>query len=100
MYGPVLIPYLLALHLPKNQFVGSIGTLYLLGIVPLLFAFAGYGIMGPAEFGWSAAAAVPVFAGVLAGQWLRRHVDQERFRRAVLTLLFFTGASLVWRALA
>ena len=100
MYGPVLIPYLLALRLPKDHFVGAIGTLYLLGILPLPFALAGYGVMGVREFAWSAAAVVPVFAGVLFGQWLRRHVDQERFRRAVLTLLLFTGASLVWRALA
>ena len=99
MYGPVLIPYLIALRLPKDEFVGAIGTLYLIGIVPLLFAFAGFGLMGPTEFGWSAAAALPVFAGVVFGQWLRRHVDQERFRKAVLTLLVFTGVSLVWRAL-
>ena len=99
MYGPVLIPYLIALRLPKDHFVGAIGTLYLVGIVPLLFAFAGHGIMGPAEFAWSGAAALPVFAGMLFGQWLRRRIDQERFRRAVLTLLFFTGLSLVWRAL-
>ncbi len=100
MYGPVLVPYLVALRLPKDEFVGAIGTLYLIGIVPLLAAFAGFGLMGPAEFAWSSAAVVPVAAGVVFGQWLRRHVDQQRFARAVLTLLLFTGASLVWRALA
>ena len=73
MYGPVLIPYLVALRLPKDEFVGAIGTLYLIGIVPLLVAFAGLGLMGPAEFAWSSAAALPVSVGVLFGQWLRRH---------------------------
>lgn len=60
MYGPMLIPYLIALRLPKDEFVGAIGTLYLIGIVPLLIAFAGFGLMGPAEFAWSTAAAGPV----------------------------------------
>ena len=68
--------------------------------MPVLVAFAGLGLMGPAEFAWSSAAALPVSVGVLFGQWLRRHIDSERFRKAVLTLLLFTGASLVWRALA
>ena len=85
-------------HAPKG--VRADLPIYLLSfIVFLLIAFAGFGVMGAAEFGWSVAAAGPVFVGVVFGQWLRRHIDQERFRRAVLVLLLFTGLSLVWRAL-
>jgi uncharacterized protein len=99
LHGPPVIMYLVALHLDKDEFVGTIGTLYLLAGICLLAALAGFGAMGPRELMLSATATVPIMAGVLAGQGLRRLVSQVLFRRILLGVLALVGLNLLRRAL-
>lgn len=97
-FGPPIIMFLFALHLEKDEFVGTISTIYLCAAIPLAAAFGMFGIMGREAFLWSTAAAVPVFLGVLAGQWLRARISQPAFRRGLLVLLLLVGVRLIYRA--
>jgi uncharacterized membrane protein YfcA len=98
MFGPPIVMFLFALRLTKDEFVGCVATLYLCAAVPLVAALAWFGIMGATEFLWSGIATLPLFAGVLIGQWLRTRVSQDAFRRGLLVVLFLVGLRLVLRA--
>jgi uncharacterized membrane protein YfcA len=97
-FGPPLIMFLFALNLDKDEFVGTISTVYLCAAVPLAVALGMYGLMDLEAYLWSAAAAVPVLLGVLAGQWLRSRISQSAFRRGLLLLLFVVGVRLIYRS--
>ncbi|PWG65419.1 TSUP family transporter [Spiribacter halobius] len=97
--GPPLIMYLVSLGLQKNDFVGSYGLIALAGSIPLVLSYIGVGLMGPAEFGASALALVPVLAGLLTGERLRRRIDPDLFRKVLLVVLIVLGLNLIRRAL-
>lgn len=97
-FGPPLIMFLFALNLEKDEFVGTISTVYLCAAVPLAAALGMFGFMGPREFFWSTAAAAPLFLGVLIGQWLRVRISQTAFRRGLLLMLLVAGVRLIVRA--
>ncbi len=99
MFGPPLIMFLIALRLPKDEFVGAIAVLYLCGIVVFTLALGVLEVMGSRELLHSALASAPVFLGVLAGQLLRARLDQDIFRKGLLVTLLVTGAALVRRAI-
>lgn len=98
MFGPPLIMFLVALRLPKDEFVGTIATLYLAGVLPLALALGAFGVMGRQELLGSALATLPLFLGVLAGQRLRAWLDPESFRKGLLFTLLITGLALMRRA--
>ncbi|GMQ76822.1 MAG: hypothetical protein BMS9Abin01_2119 [Gammaproteobacteria bacterium] len=83
------------MKLDKDEFVGTISTLYLCAAVPLAVALGMVGFMGPREYLWSTAAAAPLFPGVLVGQWLRARISQSAFRRGLLLMLLVVGARLI-----
>jgi uncharacterized membrane protein YfcA len=99
MWGPPLIVFLVALRLPKDVFVGTIGALYLLGIVALALALGAFHVIGRLELLTSAVATLPLFLGVLLGQLLRGRLDQEKFRKGLLAMLLLTGLALIRRAI-
>lgn len=99
-FGPPLIMFLFALNLEKDEFVGTISTIYLCAAIPLAAALGMFGFMGPREYAWSTAAAAPLFLGVLAGQWLRTRISQSAFRRGLLLMLLVVGIRLIYRAIA
>jgi len=99
-FGPPLIMFLFALNLEKDEFVGTISTIYLCAAIPLAVALGMFGFMGPQEYAWSTAAAAPLFLGVLVGQWLRSRISQSAFRRGLLLMLLVVGVRLIYRAVA
>ncbi len=100
VFGPPIVVYLVALRLPKDEFVASIALVYFTGTIPLGAVLALHGVLGPAEALLAVLATGPVFAGLLVGQWLRARIDQAMFRRILLVMLLLIGLNLVRRALA
>lgn len=98
--GPPLVMYLMALHLDRESFIGSYGLIAVCGSLPLAASLIGLGVVRPPQLVWSTAALLPVFAGLLLGKRLRRHIDQARFRRVLLFALALLGANLIRRSLA
>ena len=98
IYGPALIMFLIALRLPKDEFVGTIATFYLSAAVPLTLALGAFGVMGTRELIASTLATLPLFLGMLSGQVLRTRLNQEAFRKGLLAMLLVAGLVLIKRA--
>ncbi|HSS66693.1 MAG TPA: sulfite exporter TauE/SafE family protein [Gammaproteobacteria bacterium] len=98
LFGPPILMFLVSLHIPKDEFVAIIGTVYLLGGVFLLAALAGVRVMGPEEVALSALATPPLLAGMALGQWLRDKISQKAFRTGLLVTVMLIGTSLLLRA--
>jgi uncharacterized membrane protein YfcA len=97
-FGPPIIMFLFALNLEKDEFVGTVSTIYLCAALPLAAALGMVGVMGAEEYLWSTVAAAPIFLGLLIGQWLRTRISQSAFRRGLLLMLLVVGVRLIYRA--
>lgn len=95
--GPVIISYLMALQLRRDEFVGCISIIYLSGALPLYGAMLLYGRLGPTEMTGSLLALIPMAFGLLAGKSLRKHIDENRFRRMLLIFLFGLALLLLFK---
>ncbi len=96
--GPAMIVFLVALHLPKDEFIGSIALAYMTVLIPVGFFYGIYGVLSAELVPMALAATVLVFSGLAVGQWLRLKVDQERFRKGLLVLLLLIGLNLIREA--
>ena len=95
--GPIVITYLMALKLPRDDFIGSISIIYLAAALPLYGAMAWYGRLGPVEMGGSLLALLPMGVGLWLGRVLRQRLDERLFRAALLSFLVLLGALLMFK---
>ncbi len=93
--GPVMILYLLAMRLPKMEFLGT-GAVFFLGLnlfkVPFM---AGLGLITTASFLTNLMLAPAVVAGALAGRWAVHRINQQWFENIALGLTFAAGLKLL-----
>ncbi len=97
--GPPVIMLLVALRLEKEEFIGIIGLVYLTQLIPAGFSLAGMGVLRAEHIVPGLAALIPVGAALLAGQWVRKRIDQERFRKVLLVSMVLIGLNLIRKAL-
>lgn len=93
--GPFIITYLLALRLPREEFVGSISLIYLFGVIPLYASLAYHGRLGWAEAAVSLLAVVPMAMGMSLGRRLRTRLSEVAFRRILLAFLASVAVLLI-----
>jgi uncharacterized protein len=93
--GPILITYLMALRLDRNEFVGSISIIYLLGSIPMYAAMWMWGRYGLDALAWSCAGLFPMYLGLKIGAQIRHRLSEESFRRVLLGFLIFLAILLV-----
>ncbi len=96
--GPLVFAFLLAKGLRGSEFTGEASMFLVVSSLALTVFLAGTG-----GFDWrdalvSAAALIPVAAGMYAGQKLRNKIAPETFKRLVLLAVLASGAELVRRA--
>jgi hypothetical protein len=100
MFGPMLIIYLVSIpDLDKERFVATISFLYIACVVPWTIMLLWFGILDQQLVVLSALAAVPVVAGLVVGEVLRKRVSDSRFQKLILIVLLLSGAAMLWRAL-
>lgn len=97
--GSVLIVYLIAQKLKKDEFVGAIALMYLCSSTPIYLTLSWVGKYTFNELIVSGALMIPALAGLWFGRRIRDRVSQTMFQRSVTTLLFVIGLMLVGRAL-
>lgn len=97
--GPLMVMYLVALRVDKDQFVGSIALFYMIAAVPFYVGLCVNGYLGWPEFWASCGAAVMIWLGVLVGQKLRARASGDLFRRLVLGMLVVIGANMIRKGL-
>jgi uncharacterized membrane protein YfcA len=99
LFGPPLIMYLVALKLEKDDFVTTIGLLFIVAAVTLYATLATVGVLTFENAAGSLVAAIPVMAGVFIGTRLRNHIDQKTFQRILMIVLVIVGLNLIRRGL-
>lgn len=99
VFGPPVIMFLTSLELGKEEFVGTISSIYLFAGIILGATLAGFGVAGLGELIWSALATVPLFAGMMVGQVTRRRVSEALFRKVLLIMLLLIGLNLIRRGI-
>jgi uncharacterized membrane protein YfcA len=97
LMGPLLITYLVALRLTREQFIGSISVMYLAGAVPMYASMAALDVLGLPEAVLSALALGPMFGGMAIGKRLRSRVSEQLFRRLLLGFLTVVALLLMLR---
>lgn len=96
--GPVVITYLMALGLKRDEFVRSISLIYLGGSLPIYGGMLLFGRITWTDIGLSILALAPVYLGMMAGQRLRQRLDDGLFRRIVLVFLVVVALLLLIKA--
>jgi uncharacterized membrane protein YfcA len=93
--GPVMILYLLAMRLPKMEFIGT-GAWFFLGVNLFKVPFSWeLGLVNAASLGADLRLAPAVVAGALAGRLLIPHINQRLFETLALVLSAIAALRMV-----
>lgn len=98
--GAILVPYLMALRLPKDLYISVVSLCYLAAIVPTIGAFLYWNVVEPRVFMLSALAVIPALLGMWYGKRVRDRIDERQFRVVVLIVLAGSALLLIGKALA
>jgi uncharacterized membrane protein YfcA len=93
--GPLMSIYLVAMRLPKMQFVGTAAVFFMvlnLFKVPFMVQL---GLITPQSFGFNLVLAPAVLVGAFAGRWLLMRINQQLFDKLVLSLCTIAGVLLI-----
>jgi uncharacterized membrane protein YfcA len=99
IWGPPTVMYLTALNTPKTEHVRVQGVVYSTGAIALTLAHLNSGLLTGERFAFSALLVLPAVVGLLAGFWVQDHLNQDRFRWAILCVLTIAGVNLIRRGL-
>jgi uncharacterized protein len=93
--GPIIITYLMALNLKREEFVGGVSVIYFCGALPMYLAMFWFDRIGLKDLGFSMLALLPMFIGLSLGKYLRVRLDEAFFRKALLGFLVIIAALLL-----
>jgi len=86
-----LMPYLQGLDIKPSELVQTLGVVLCATSFTLTFSLLNFGLLDGPRAVVSAAAVVPVLAGMWVGQRIRQRLSVEQFRLAVFWALLLTG---------
>jgi hypothetical protein len=93
--GPLMAIYLIAMRLPKMQFVGTVAVFFMVlnwFKVPFMVKL---GLITVQSFEFNLALAPAVLLGALTGRWLLIRINQQLFENLVLALSAIAGILLI-----
>ena len=93
--GPLMAIYLVAMRLPKMEYVGTAAVFFLLLNLFKVPFMVDLGLITTTSFGFNLALAPAVLLGALAGRWLLVRVNQNLFEQLVLLLSAIGGILLI-----
>lgn len=93
------VPYLQSLRLERDELVQALGLSFTVSTLALAAALLGAGVLDVGTASGSMLALLPALAGMGLGQWLRRMLSPETFRRCFFLGLLLLGSWLVLRGL-
>jgi uncharacterized membrane protein YfcA len=99
MFGPPMIAYLVGRGTDPDSFVKQMAIFAFTASLTMLLALGGSGSMSGMDVLVSAAAIIPIQAGMPLGRWLRRRTKPRWFRIFVLIVLALGGLDMLRRAL-
>jgi uncharacterized membrane protein YfcA len=93
--GPVMILYLLAMRLPKLQFIGTAAWFFLVvNLFKVPFSY-GLGMISASSLMVSLWLVPVTIAGALTGRWLIARINQQLFETLALVLTLVAGVRLM-----
>jgi len=93
--GPLMVIYLLAMRLPKLEYMGT-GAWYFLLLNLFKVPFMIYlGLITPNSFSGNLLLAPAVLAGALIGRKILKHIEQRHFENITLVLAAIAGIKLL-----
>ncbi len=95
--GPIIITYLMALQLKKEEFVGAISVVYFCAAVPMYAAMFWYGRIGWSDLIASCIALAPMFIGLALGKRIRAKLNEDLFRKFLFGFLLLLAVLLLFR---
>ena len=93
--GPLMAIYLIAMRLPKMEYVGTAAVFFMLLNLFKVPFMVDLGLITTQSFGFNLALAPAVLLGALAGRWLVQHINQNLFELSVLLLSAIGGILLI-----
>jgi uncharacterized membrane protein YfcA len=93
--GPLASIYLIAMRLPKMEFVGTAAVFFMLLNLFKVPFMVKLGLIDRTSLGFNLVLAPAVIAGAVAGRWLVRRINQRVFEESVLALSAFAGILLL-----
>ena len=93
--GPLMAIYLIAMRLPKMEYVGTAAVFFMLLNLFKVPFMVDLGLITTTSFGFNLALAPAVLLGAFAGRWLLKHVNQNLFELLVLLLSAIGGILLI-----
>ena len=93
--GPLMSIYLIAMRLPKMEYVGTAAVFFMLLNLFKVPFMADLGLITFASFTFNLYLLPAVLAGALIGRWLLRRIDQGLFENLVLALSAIAGILLL-----
>lgn len=94
-----LVPFLQSLNLSKDDLVQALGLSFTVSSLALAIGLAWQGALAIDSGLLSLACTLPAFAGMAAGQMLRRKISQDAFRRMFLIAVALLGVEMATRSL-
>ncbi|MBF0276780.1 MAG: sulfite exporter TauE/SafE family protein [SAR324 cluster bacterium] len=94
-FGVASLSYLVALNLTKERFIAAASTLLLTGGLVMAVMLAKLEVLSIREISISLFALIPLFTGLLLGQFLRGYISQKLFRYVVMGILTLLGISMI-----
>jgi len=92
--GPLMAIYLVAMRLPKMEYVGTAAVFFMLLNLFKVPFMVNLGLITLQSFGFNLALAPAVLLGAVAGRWLLLRVNQRVFEQMVLALSAIGGILL------
>ncbi|MEA3186587.1 MAG: uncharacterized protein QOD99_417 [Chthoniobacter sp.] len=93
--GPIMTLYLLAVKLPKWEFVGTTATFFLIvNLIKVPFS-AHLGLINPASLSFNIVLVPAVVLGTVTGKYLLRVIPQKQFEWIVLVFAALATARLI-----
>lgn len=93
--GPLMAIYLVAMRLPKMEYVGTAAVFFMLLNLFKVPFMVDLGLITTQSFSFNLMLAPAVLLGALAGRWLLRYVNQNVFEQLVLLLSAIGGILLI-----
>jgi uncharacterized membrane protein YfcA len=94
--GPLMAIYLLAMRLPKMEYVGTGAVFFMLLNLFKVPFMVNLGLINRESFTFNLMLAPAVFAGALLGRWLLKKIDQKLFENLALGLSAVAGLRLLF----
>jgi uncharacterized protein len=92
--GPLMAIYLVAMRLPKMEYVGTAAVFFMLLNLFKVPFMVDLGLITPQSFGFNLMLAPAVVIGSVAGRWVLVRVNQGLFEKLVLALSAIGGILL------